>query len=384
MVKLSLNKELTTSKQRLVDYRSKVKKTDDTMYSTLSENKEVCFKHTLLGTILHAWNYHYDLTLKPDDLWTSIALSLSKYISHNAEQLRSVFVDHEGKKELVAIDIGSAATYDWTIGINKLAKLVDSNINDKHLIGSMTNNFTTTTHITRSISKLAILKSMEQYFDYKMMLLCGIPSIELKGTKEDWIKLKEKISSMFEYDVDKKLISWCELLHQLVDKFIEAFDGIEDKTFWNTIVHESGGSGPSYIGGWISVLNPFDDKMNYILGPDMFTRIEDNNISDTLVNVDFKIDDNGNEFDAKFQGGFYGATIVGNTIEPYIGIIVTKKSPMILLIKIIEHNHLMEHYENGHKESEFELDEHNEKYFGVDVVTFSTCQDYKDSKYFKK
>ena len=324
MVKLQLNDSLSITTREPVNYKYKLKQTEGSVYSTVLDNQEVCFKNTLLGTILHAWNQHYNLILKPDDIWTSIALSLSKYISHNAEQLRSVFVEHEGKKELCVVDIGDANAYDWTIGINKLAGMVDSNITDENLINTMTNNFTTTTHITSTISKLAILKSMENYFSYKVMLLCGIPSIELKGTKEDWVKIKEKISSMQSYDVDENLTSWCVLLHQLIDKFIEVFDGTKDKTFWNTIVHESGGSGPDYIGGWISILNPFDDKMKYILGSNMFTRLESGDICDTLVNVDFKIDDNGTEFDAKFQGGFYGAIIKNNTIEPHIGIIVTK------------------------------------------------------------
>ena len=30
------------------------------------------------------------------------------------------------------------------------------------------------------------MKSVEEYFEYRQFLLCGIPSIEMKGTLEDW------------------------------------------------------------------------------------------------------------------------------------------------------------------------------------------------------
>ncbi|MBR0097946.1 MAG: DUF4419 domain-containing protein, partial [Synergistaceae bacterium] len=42
--------------------------------------------------------------------------------------------------------------------------------------------------------QLAIMSSMKQYFKYKViMCVCGISSITLEGSLEDWQKIKKKL-----------------------------------------------------------------------------------------------------------------------------------------------------------------------------------------------
>jgi len=38
--------------------------------------------------------------IKPDDIWLTIMLWFTKYVDDNAEQLRTAFVSHAGKKKL--------------------------------------------------------------------------------------------------------------------------------------------------------------------------------------------------------------------------------------------------------------------------------------------
>ena len=57
--------------------------------------------HALFEAYLAAYNAHEDLVLSPDDIWLMITIYYSHYVVKNAEQLRHVFVEHEGKKELV-------------------------------------------------------------------------------------------------------------------------------------------------------------------------------------------------------------------------------------------------------------------------------------------
>ena len=37
------------------------------------------------------------------------------------------------------------------------------------------------------------MKSVQEYFEYKMGFECGIPAIEMKGTEEDWKNLGIKV-----------------------------------------------------------------------------------------------------------------------------------------------------------------------------------------------
>merc|ERR1712110_1087233 len=49
---------------------------------------------------IQAFDEHRPLITKPDDLWNVIASAFSRHVSSHAEELRSKFVTHEGKKEL--------------------------------------------------------------------------------------------------------------------------------------------------------------------------------------------------------------------------------------------------------------------------------------------
>jgi hypothetical protein len=50
---------------------------------------------------LTAYNNHGDVKITPDDVWIVIMLFFSKYVNEHSEELRYVFVSHQGKKKLV-------------------------------------------------------------------------------------------------------------------------------------------------------------------------------------------------------------------------------------------------------------------------------------------
>src|SRR5271154_1905243 len=68
---------------------------------SLSESSFISSTHNLLSSINTAYDQHLPLVLSPDMLWLTISQGLSTHITNNAEQLRSQFVNFEGKKELI-------------------------------------------------------------------------------------------------------------------------------------------------------------------------------------------------------------------------------------------------------------------------------------------
>jgi hypothetical protein len=65
-----------------------------------------------------AYHDHHHLILRPEDLWFSILVQLNVYINEHAEDLRSMFVAHEGQKKLrlkVCKEIAGNALFgvDW-------------------------------------------------------------------------------------------------------------------------------------------------------------------------------------------------------------------------------------------------------------------------------
>lgn len=54
------------------------------------------YSNGFVGAVVNAYNYHYHLKLKPDDVWVAITTAFAIYVDDNAEALRSKFVAHEG------------------------------------------------------------------------------------------------------------------------------------------------------------------------------------------------------------------------------------------------------------------------------------------------
>ena len=65
-----------------------------------------------MHTALEAYYTHHHLILRPDDVWFAILTQISFYINAHAEDLCSIFVAHDGKKELSVIRVGNRHTVD--------------------------------------------------------------------------------------------------------------------------------------------------------------------------------------------------------------------------------------------------------------------------------
>lgn len=72
-------------------------------YVSLFADTSLCDNHGVFSAFMYAYNSHEDIVLSPDDMWLMICMYFSKYINNHAEQLRSLFVDHEGLKELTVV-----------------------------------------------------------------------------------------------------------------------------------------------------------------------------------------------------------------------------------------------------------------------------------------
>lgn len=53
-----------------------------------------------IDAAIMAYNQHHHLIIRPEDVWFSVLVQLNVYINEHAEELRSMFVAHEGQKRL--------------------------------------------------------------------------------------------------------------------------------------------------------------------------------------------------------------------------------------------------------------------------------------------
>ena len=84
------------------------------MGSTLKDVKPQ--RNGFVHTLLECYNRHRALTIRPDDVWLAIL----------AEALRSLFVLHDGKKEL-SVEV---ARMDWGLVVRLLVETMNAKIQE--------------------------------------------------------------------------------------------------------------------------------------------------------------------------------------------------------------------------------------------------------------
>ncbi|TDL21603.1 hypothetical protein BD410DRAFT_724129, partial [Rickenella mellea] len=96
---------------------------------------------------------------------------------------------------------------------------------------------------------------------------CGIPSITLQGTAADWSSLAFRIEKIDAFELGPEVSAWCCLLRPVLAQFIAAFDHV-DLPFWSTICsYMPGGSGPTFVGGWITAFCAWDKDGKWLGAP---------------------------------------------------------------------------------------------------------------------
>ncbi|KAJ7124235.1 hypothetical protein C8R44DRAFT_852206 [Mycena epipterygia] len=216
-------------------------------------------------TVITAYNQHYALVIRPDDVWLAILSQFNLFVNANAELLRANFVAHEGKRELVIYAGGTRYTVDFGSLSRQMTELIEKNVVDPALRHWVTPDFTTTTVNDVTVSAV-LMATLKAYFSYGMSLSCGLPRVTLEGERSDWVNILGRLEKLKEYGIET--IAWYHLLRPVISRFVAAFDepeSPENVDFWQRVAHyESMGSGPDYYSGWINAFNAFSKKGSWL------------------------------------------------------------------------------------------------------------------------
>lgn len=286
-------------------------------------------EHGFVWSVFHAYSHHHHLTIRPEDVWFSILTQLSLFINAHAEEIRSAFVAHEGQKDLQVMGIGTIESADFGALAVYMTKEIEKNVVDAELRDWIMPNFTTTTKSDEVVAAILMMGAMQKYFSYRMMLLCGIPSVTLLGEREDWVALAKKLDKL--QNLADEPARFAQLLRPILNYFVASFDHPESPEvldFWSRCAHKrSGGSGPSYLSGWISVFCFWDRKGTLMhwetihdrSTPEFEARNTSQDLQDALsrkvdiddipagnASVPVTVDDNGVEYQTTMVAGLVG------------------------------------------------------------------------------
>jgi hypothetical protein len=184
--------------------------------------------HPFVNAIQIAYGYHYPLVITPDIIWYLITSGVCEFINRNAEKFRHKLVDHEDKQKIVI----ETLDLNWHKIIDKFSQEIQNRTKTK-VASLILNDFNTTTKCSKIVSQIVIMDSFKNYFEYEVMLICGIPEIQVKGTQQDWIRLKEKMINLLKEFTE--LLNWSEKLEVILDNFINVYDNKVDYDFWDQI-----------------------------------------------------------------------------------------------------------------------------------------------------
>ncbi|KAF4872235.1 hypotheticall protein [Colletotrichum siamense] len=150
----------------------------------------VACENGFVYSVLHAWQQHLHLELRPDDVWLAVLVQFSFFIngSGRAEALCHHFVAHEGQRTLV-VEVGPGQTvdsFDMAAITDHSVVLLREHLVDPNLADWLLPTFSTTLPRDRSTAAAVFLGTMKQYFNYTVSITCGFPSITLLGEVNDW------------------------------------------------------------------------------------------------------------------------------------------------------------------------------------------------------
>ncbi len=273
--------------------------------------------HEFVGAAYLAFNDHRPLVISPDHIWLLICQGFAIHVHENAEALRHQFVAHDGKQEINIMrkDIHKGqADAPWDDVIAQFSHRVQSFILTD-LYQTLTPKFSTTTPTDTTAFEVAFLDAVQEYFSLSMTL-CGIPSITLEGSPEDWRNLRENMRKLGSYNLDW----WVRVLEPILDEFVLAAEGQINKAFWQDFYKFKERSGGPFITGWLLKFFPYIEEVvkkdsrwipTYRINPYLERLPEDyefqaNHIPSGLSHVPFKWDYGTTTYDMKFLAGFIG------------------------------------------------------------------------------
>lgn len=211
--------------------------------------------NSFFDAFLQAYNHHQDIILSPDDVWLLIVMHFSKYVNDNAEQLRPLLVNHDGKKQLSVTSDKERDESDWGEFMTLIIEAIKLNTKNG-VVDILKCDFTTTGPIEGFMSTLAVMDSFKKYFDYERCIPdCGINNVRFMGTLADWQNLLLKVSSLQSYAVTDTWYAYIKNIVPVIQQFIDTYQGKVDVEFWNKIMNlkdgTQGSGSTTYISGWI-------------------------------------------------------------------------------------------------------------------------------------
>jgi len=269
----------------------------DCCYSEYEYNSNLIDKgqttNNFINAFLHAYNQHKTIKIRPDDIKLQILNIISICVNNNPEDFRHFFVEHQGKKDIIV----KLIEYNSNIMCHIFGKLLEENIKVPEFAQKYKSTFSTTTQVISNVNILTLMNTLKEYFNFTLILSCGIPSVLLMGTQTDWIKLKEDYEYFKSIFSNSELKNWFTHFDIIMDLFItmrnlQPYGEVNGtqyiKDIWKRVISyvPYGSGGDKLLGGWVRLFVPYTSKNKLIEGLDKNILCLDLNLNEPKLNYD--------------------------------------------------------------------------------------------------
>lgn len=208
--------------------------------------------HPLVAAVRLAFDQHRPLVLGPDTVWITLLQGFSMHLAENAEALRSRFVRFVGRRTLTAVVRDPNDRAAWEAYFEHIEDGLSQELGPG-IVNLCTRPFSTTSTLERTVMRIVLMVSFRAYFDYFAVGICGIPSITLTGTLEDWMDIRRRVDVLGEYELGW----WADAVRPICDQFVAAARGEIDRAFWQAIYKPRQVYEGTKITGWLLRLFPY-------------------------------------------------------------------------------------------------------------------------------
>ncbi|MGE0492155.1 MAG: DUF4419 domain-containing protein [Vulcanimicrobiota bacterium] len=265
-----------------------------------------------------AFAEHRPLLLSPDAIWVTLVHGLAAHIEKSPGNLREQLVlDHFGQTLCVGCD-----ELGWQGLVDRLGERVRDFTQDG-VYDLLTPAFSTTGPVERVAFRVGLLKTLSPFFEYQGDTVCGIPQVSLSGSQADWEQLRSRVERLADFG----LRWWTPRVVEILDRCVEAFKGVAEPGFWQSLYHyeNRSGRGPT-VSGWLTSLFPYlaDGRRN--LAP-FGSEVSLSMVPDSMASVPFTWNYRDSSFDMQLLGGLTAVGSAHGTLYAQAGWLVRSHDP---------------------------------------------------------
>ncbi len=153
---------------------------------------------SVISMLVKAFNNHNPIAFTPDLFYAYIAKGFAVHFKNHAEELRPLFVGHDGKTNFTYENndfvVGSVDN-KWELFFEDIAKQLKD---EKSIIVQPDLIFSTSSPIAVAHRHVITMDAaMEKNNDYNLINKCGIAAVIVLGVTQDWEKLLKVVKEQF-------------------------------------------------------------------------------------------------------------------------------------------------------------------------------------------